>query len=199
MVQDIACFYLLFKAVIHIMHRQFAAAHVLSAPDAPDRSADAALLRALRSGQAAAWQAFLNQWSPRLYTYTLYNTHSETDAQQLLQSVFSLVTRTILQSNHKFDLTTLLVAALYRAVVDYQDRQGLPPLSAASPAQYPTTAQVQFFQSMNKLAPSIRHVLLLRHIIGLSLHELAAITGHSLGTLRTMLQRATGDFESLFG
>lgn len=183
---------------MHIMHRQFAAAHRLASPRATDRSTDVALLRALRSGQSAVWQTFLNQWSSRLYTYTRYNTHSEADAQQLLQSVFSLVTKTILQSSHTFDLTTLLVAALYHAVVDYQEQQGMPQLCTVIGESSSTTAQMQFYRFVSKLAPTIRHVLLLRYTVGLNLHELAAITGHPLRTLRIILQNASADFESLF-
>lgn len=179
------------------MHRRlaFVRSHTADSPAETDPAAR--VMRALRNGEPALWQAWVAAYSPQFYTYVLYNTHAEADAQQLLESALALVTKTILQSEYPFDLTILTVSAIYQALLRYQQRCGAPTLFL-NHLQVPTAPlQDQFVALLGKLSLPDRHLLLLRYVVGLNLVELEAVTGKSPNRITTLLQKATDHFRSL--
>ena len=172
------------------MHRRSVFPRISPAQPSSATVTDEGVLRALRSGQNMIWQEFLNRWSPRLYSYALYSTHSTSDAQQLLQTAFVSVTQTILQSRHSFNLSLLLVSALYRALLQYQRKAGLPTQLPDHAPRLPGTEERQFTKRFMELTAVARHVLLLRYVVGLDVAELTTVTGQSARALRQTLQSA---------
>lgn len=170
-------------------------AHPTLSDDSP--SDDGRLLRALRSGDSRMWQEWISRWTPRLYTYTRYNVHSEEDCKELLHAVFSLFTRTVMQSSQTFNLSILLLSALHRAVLQYQQKRGAPKPSVYQNALWLDPEQKKFVTLLQELTPDIRQVTLLRYTIDLSLTELEMVTGHSVNTLNEMLMTASSLLKNL--
>ncbi|MEZ4676865.1 MAG: sigma-70 family RNA polymerase sigma factor [Caldilineaceae bacterium] len=143
-----------------------------------------------------AWQQLIEFWSPRLYSYVVYSTHSEVDAQHLLQQAFATVVQSLVESTHVCDLTVIVVSALYRTVARYQQEFGAPSLDAEYLRALVNPGQPRFIDALKQLAPQVRQLLLLRYCVGLTVTELAPITGCSASALSALFRAATQHFQS---
>jgi len=156
------------------------------------RSEDS-LIHCLRIGDQYAWQRLVEAWSPRLYSYLVYNTHSEADAQGLLQSVFSTTLQVLLTEVENTNLTAIIVGTAYRHVLDYQQTQGVPRYRPHAQAQ-PTPQEDRFGHKLLQLPATVRHILLLRYLVGLTVWELVQATGYSKRMLASLLYRSANHF-----
>lgn len=160
--------------------------------------ADRAFLKGLCQGQSSAWLHLLELWSSRLYSYVIYNTYSADDAQALLQRAFSLVVRRVLNDPPRLQtlsqLTVLLVSTLYRLILHYQQQFGIP-LFDTLPHQQPVNhLQQKFLATLQQLTPTVQQMLLLRYLVGLSVGELALITGYGIAAVVVILRTAALHF-----
>ncbi len=179
------------------MHRRFSAAPARFLKWTFQSRADDSLIHCLRSGDRAAWQRLVDLWSARLYTYMVYNTHSEADAQILLQSVFTTTLQVLLTELENTNLTTIIVGAAYRHVLAYQQTQGTPHYCENNWDVDRTYHEAHFHQKLIHLPATVRHILLLRYLVGLTVWELVQATGYSRHTLASMLYNSSNYFVRL--
>lgn len=163
-----------------------------------DLLADRAFLKGLCQGQSNAWLHLLEIWSPRLYSYVIYNTYSEDDAQALLQRTFSLVMRCVINEAPRLQtlsqLTVLLVSTLYRLILHYQQQFGIPLFDILHHQQPVDRLQQKFLATLQQLTPTVQQMLLLRYLVGLSVGELALITGYGIAAVVVILRTAALHF-----
>jgi DNA-directed RNA polymerase specialized sigma24 family protein len=179
------------------MHRRFSAAPTRFLQWPFRYRSEDALIHCLRVGDSQAWQRLVEQWSPRLYSYLVYNTHSELDAQQLLQKVFSSTLQILLTESEQVNLTAIIAGSAYRHVLDYQQTQGAPHYSENNWDVDRTQQEQLFHLRLIQLPATVRHILLLRFLIGLNVWELVLATGYSRQMLASMLYNTSTHFEPI--
>lgn len=153
---------------------------------------DQHFLEQLCQGNSSAWRELIDAWSPVLYNYLIYSTYRESDAQHLLQETFSrfanYVVNDILSPQSRSDLTIMIVSVAYRQSEEYQEQYGTPSFDIELERRHLDPIQHEFFVALNQLTLPIRQLLLLRYLIGLTVHELAAITGHNAANITLILR-----------
>ncbi len=160
---------------------------------------DALILQRLKDGDQEAWSALVDEWSPRLFNYLMYNTRNQDDAQDVLsETLFGLV-----QSIRTFDgnvtLATFIYAIAYRKVADYWRRSRetyeLPLwLSTAGP----TSTRLEVDEALEELSEQGQQALLLRYHDGLSVAEIAEVLGRSYKATESLLSRVRRQFHHAF-
>ncbi len=160
--------------------------------------ADRAFLRGLCQGQSDAWCHLLEIWSPRLYSYVFYNTYTEGDAQALLQRTFAIVMQRVINDTQRLEsfsqLSVLLVSTLYNLILHYQQQFGVPLFAARHPQQQFDRHRQKFLATLQQLTPTVQQLLLLRYLVGLSVDELALITGYGIAAVVVILRAAALHF-----
>jgi len=160
-------------------------------------------LQQLAEGETAAWEELLVRWSPPLYNYLIYSTHNELDAQHLLQETFSTFANYVMNGicipQSVTELTIMVGSLVYQQSDKYQKQHGAPSLDVVrgqgssepiSSEPIPSEPiQREFLRALRQLTLPIRQLLLLYHCIGLTVGELAAITGYNVATI-TLIFRA---------
>lgn len=150
------------------------------------------LLERLQRRDPNAWTLLIDTWSTRLYSYLLYNTHCDSDAQALLQEIFAIIMQIILQTTtYIHNLSVLIATTAYQAVVRYHQQRGRPPLDRLTYlAQSTDPEQAQrFIRRFIRLTPELQQILLLRYHSDLTLTELAQVFGKSILELQNLLTR----------
>ncbi len=157
-----------------------------------------AFLSGLCQGKSNAWCHLLEIWSPRLYSYASYNTYTEGDAQALLQRTFTLVMQRLIQGKVRLQnlsqLTVLLVSTLYQLILHYQQQFGIPLFDARRHQQPFDHLQQKFLDTLQQLTPAVQQMLLLRYLVGISVGELALITGYGIAAVVAILRAASLHF-----
>lgn len=149
---------------------------------------------ALYAGQPNAWTELVDQWSPRLYNYLIYNAISEAEVQKLIHSIFSSVVRVILGSRRVANVAVLILSVAYRHVLHY--RREAPLIMPTRLRQIALAAdenddrRINFFLAFYQFAPEIQQILLLHHLCEITLAELAQIVGQSEAALTPILEQA---------
>lgn len=179
------------------MHRRFSAASTRFLQWPLRHRSDGSLIHCLRTGDSHAWQRLVEQWSPRLYSYFVYNTHSEVDAQLLLQKVFSSTLQILLTELDQVNLTAIIAGSAYRHVIEYQQTQGTPSYAENNWDVDCTHQEAYFQRKLIRLPATVRHILLLRFLVGLNSWELVQATGYSRQLLASMLYSSSSHFEPL--
>lgn len=158
-------------------------------------------LLGLAEGNQDAWQALLEMWSPRLYPFLLYSTHCAADAEELLQQTFCTVVQMVMQQTFcpqsAVELKVLIASTLYRCVTTYHKENGTPPLRGPFSRELSLSLQKKFFSALEQLALPVRQLLLMRYLIGISISELAAITGYSVANIRLIIRMASLHFSQI--
>lgn len=179
------------------MHRRFSAAPARFLKWPFRHRSEESLLHSLRTGDRYAWQQLVEMWSTRLYTYIVYNTHSEADAQLLLQSVFSTTLQILLTELDNTNLNTIIVGSAYRHVLAYQQAQGIPHYHENNWDVDRIQPENHFHHKLIRLPATVRHILLLRYLVGLTVWELVQATGYSRHMLAAILYNSSNHFKLL--
>lgn len=155
----------------------------------------------LADGNQNAWQTVLEIWSPHLYPFLLYSTHCAADAEDLLEQTFCAVVQTVMQQTFcpqsASELKVLIASTLYRRVTAYHEQSGTPTLCVSLPSEPLSALQKKFLNALEQLALPVRQLLLMRYLIGVSVHELAAITGYSAANIRLIIRMAALHFSQI--
>lgn len=147
----------------------------------------------LCSGKPKAWGQLVDRWGPRLYSYLVYNTATEADAQDLMRFVLTEVVQATVGSLHSANLTILLFSIAYYHVSHYrQQNLGLIPrrqqsVKGANPFGH--GQEPQFIHIFRQFPPEIQQILLLHYVCEVSLSELSQIVGQSEERLARTLYR----------
>lgn len=91
------------------MHRQLPLASSRLPKKLPvPRSKEMNWVRQLAAGSSTAWVELMEHWSPRLYTYLLYQGLPESETQTLLHTIFTEVVQRVTGGSRVTSLTVLL-------------------------------------------------------------------------------------------
>ncbi len=154
--------------------------------------------RRLRAGDSTAWLQLIEHWSPRLYSYVLYNVETEDEAQVVVQAIFAEIVQTVVGSLHIPNLNVLLFSVAYQQVLRYhQQRRYLPAppyppffTSADMPTDVPEDQSATFWENFQKFLPECQQILLLYYVCGVSLSEISQIVGEQESVLLRVLRQA---------
>lgn len=163
------------------MHRYFSRVPLPTRrhPLAPNPTTSKRIGR-LYNGEPAAWLRLVERWSPRLYSYIVYNAVSEAEAQKLIYLIFAEAIQTIVGSLRVANLTVLVFSIAHHHILHQRRRHTnpmLPAQPAASAVAEEETQKTNFLHTFYQFAPEVQQILLLRYLCGVSLPEIAQIVG----------------------
>lgn len=150
-------------------------------------------MRQLCAGDSAAWLHLIEHWSPRLYTYLLYQGLAEAETQTLLQAIFTEVVQSVVGGLRMANLTVLIFAIASQQVLDYCRQRPIAPLKRQEPpgslAEARDDQQRILLQTLRQFTPEAQQVILLYYLYELPLSEIAQIVGQPEEMLRKLLYR----------
>lgn len=164
----------------------------------PDLPVDAA-----RRGSPEAWDALLRRYQLPLFTYVMDLVHHHATALDLVQESFLRATRHLqsLRDNARFG--SWLFGIAHQQVIQYWRRRGRSPFSdepvpedTADTGTAPDLEAIReedasrLLLAIDHLPTAQRSVILLHFLEDFPLAEIAAITGASLGTVKSRLHYA---------
>ncbi|MCB9761767.1 MAG: RNA polymerase sigma factor [Alphaproteobacteria bacterium] len=164
----------------------------------PAARTDPLLDRATR-GDRAARAALLEQHGPRVYALCTRLSHQPDDAyQEIWARIFQRLDR--FDPHGAASLQTWIATLAHRTLVDHHRRRaarGDPLPLGELPAQAPAVDEqlsararaAQLDQALSRLPEGQRRVVVLHHIEGLSLDEIAREEGVAVGTVKSRLHR----------
>ncbi len=177
------------------MHQHFikSSAHLPNQRPAPERQATD-FVGALYAGEPAAWTALVDQWSPRLYNYLLYNAIGEAEVQKLMRIIFSEIVRAIAGTRRITNLAVLILSVAHRHALHYRRQSPLimPPRlrQIALASAEDDDRRINFFLTFYRFAPDIQQILLLHHLCEVDLEEITQIVGQSTEVVTKALSQA---------
>jgi RNA polymerase sigma-70 factor (ECF subfamily) len=182
------------------------------------------LLRAIRAGDADAFEQVAREHSPRMFRLALHLTGRREDAEDLVQETMVRALPALHRFEGRSSLSTYLIRALTNLwknrlrsrsrsrIVDWvrgrgrdEDDRGDPLLEHADPRPgaddhlEAADRAVAVREAVARLEPSRRLTLLLREVEEMSYEEIATMTGVPVGTVRSRLARARDDLRGLLG
>lgn len=145
----------------------------------------------LSAGEPAAWLELMEQWSPRLYTYLLYQGIGEAAAQTLLQAIFAEVVQRVVGALRVTNLTVLIFAIASDHILRHrrQTADPTPPSPGNAVADTLPGPTRWLLQSLWQFTPEVQQVLLLHYLFEISLPEIAQIVGQPEDRLTKVLYR----------
>jgi RNA polymerase sigma-70 factor, ECF subfamily len=180
-----------------------------------DARTDAALMLAYRDGEAAAFEALYARWRGPLYRYFLRQCGHAGQADELFQDVFMRVIGAAANYEPSAKFTTWLFRIAHNRLVDHWRKTGREPVdplahgepgedgedcefdppAPAGDAPERRAEQKQLGQALmaalNELPELQREAFLLAEEGGLTLEEIASISGVGRETIKSRLRYAT--------
>lgn len=177
------------------MHQHFAyvTSHLRAAAQMY-RKKEARFIRQLCAGDPQAWATLVDQWTPRLYSYFLYNTGNELDAQRLTQHTLSELIGEMIGATGSTHLAVLIYSIAYQHALHY--RRQRPKLHAVQqwlpeqPAEGNFRPRLHFLTNFRQLRDETQQALLLYHLCDMSVREIAQIVDQPEERLAKMLRQA---------
>jgi len=165
---------------------------------------DAALLEAVRRGDAKALETLLERHAPAVHRFARTLCRHPEDAEEVLQETLLAAARNLDRFREEASVSTWLFTIARRACMRLARRRaGEPehfaplddaPLAAASddPQAHAERdeARRRLYAALHALSPSHREVILLRDIEERPAAEVAAILGIEVGAVKSRLHRA---------
>jgi RNA polymerase sigma-70 factor (ECF subfamily) len=167
-------------------------------------------VRQARNGQAEAWDALFQRYQLPLFTYAFELLHDREAGLDVVQETFASAARHIkeLREDDKFG-SWLFSIAHQRCQQRWRkkrldevsmDSEGLDSADDAySPSEWliQQEDEAEFMKTLQLLSPIHRSAILLYFVEDFSLEEIAAITGASVGTVKSRLYYAKQAFKKL--
>ncbi len=181
----------------------------LVAPQEENRPDDGALVRAVVAGEEWAARAVWNRYSPLVYGVLGRALGSATEAEDLTQEVFWRLFASIRTLRDPNALRSYLYSSTIRMLRWHLRKKRVLRFLALSDTGEVPEAHVQatdsegrellarFYRMLDKLGADERTAFVLRQIEGLSLQEIADVTGSSLATVKRRIRRASDVIERL--
>jgi len=179
-------------------------------------AADEQLMIAYRDGEAAAFETLYARHKGPLFRFVLRSVKARGEAEELFHDVWLRVIEARSRYTPSARFTTWLYTIAHNRVVDHWRRGGLklaslddpddpPPEPAAAPQQEPqqraelNEQMRQLRAALEALPPAQREVFLLREEAGLSLPEIAEVTGIDLEAAKSRLRYALAKLREALG
>lgn len=158
-----------------------------------------AFLRRLQEGDEAAWNQFMDEWNPRLYSYLKYNLRDASEVEDVLGETLVAVVQAIRTFDGKATLATFIYSIAYRKVADYWRRfRVTQELTEWIATEETDQIRVEVFEALAELPEISKQALLLRYYVGLNVSEIAEVLGRSYKATESLLSRVRRQFEIAF-
>jgi RNA polymerase sigma-70 factor (ECF subfamily) len=179
-------------------------------------AADEQLMIAYRDGEAAAFETLYARHKGPLYRFVLRSVKARGEAEELFHDIWLRVIEARDRYTPSARFTTWLYTIAHNRVVDHWRRRGLklaslddpddpPPELAAAPQDEPQR-RAELNEDLRRLGtalaalpPAQREVFLLREEGGLSLPEIAEVTGIDLEAAKSRLRYALAKLREALG
>jgi RNA polymerase sigma factor (sigma-70 family) len=184
---------------------------------ATDLRTDEALMLAYRGGEGAAFEALYARWRGPLYRYFLRQCGHSGEADELYQDVFMRVIGAAAGYEPTAKFTTWLFRIAHNRLVDHWRKSGREPVDplpsdedggdcafdppapeGAAPERREEQRQLgaALIVALNELPEVQREAFLLAEEGGLTLEEIAAVSGVGRETIKSRLRYATAKLRS---
>jgi len=156
-------------------------------------------LERLQAGDNRAWEKFMAEWNPRLYSYVSYNLRGADEVQDILSETWLGVLQGICNFDGNVALSTFLYSIAYRKIADYwRSKQVTAELPEWLSTAGPNDTRIELYEALAQLPQEAQQVLLLRYHVGLSVTEIAEVLGRSYKATESLLSRVRRQFETVF-
>lgn len=158
---------------------------------AMDPRSDAELARALRAGDASAFDALYARYHAWVVALAFRFTNHHDDALDVLQETFAYLHR----KRHEFELRSQMKTFLYPVIkhLSISRRQAArrqAPLDPRLDPPAPAQATQEVAALLSGLSEAQQEVVLMRFVDGLDLQAIADLLGVPLGTVKSRLHSA---------
>lgn len=157
-----------------------------------------AYLRRLQTGDNAAWEVFVAEWSPYLYNYVRASLRGADGVEDVLSDILLGVVEGIRSFDGNAALSTFVYSIAYRKVVDYWRRTRITVALTEELSTTDSTLSVDIYETLAELPEDARQALILRYYIGLSVSEVATVLDRSYKGTESLLSRARHQFQDAF-
>jgi RNA polymerase sigma-70 factor, ECF subfamily len=168
------------------------------------------LAERLLQGDPAAFRDFVEAYKRRIYGLAFELTRNHTDAEDVSQTVFIKIHRSMDTFREGGSLNAWLYRITYNAAIDHIRKRSFyptpkaPELASGSPADPEREAERSLLQAKIEAALGLisereRAVFLLRHDHDLSLKEIAAALDLTIGTVKSYLFRSIKKLQKELG
>jgi|GEM_PF-1541471 len=158
-------------------------------PDAHKLSLAAEHLNLLRQGDGVAWNQFVTDWSPRLFSYLRYSLPTREDAEDALSETLVATVEAIKHFDGKSQVSTWLYSIARRKVADFwrksSNTEELSDLFQAAPNGF----SLEFREALAALPEQARQALLLRYREGFNVSEVSEIMRRTYKATESLLSR----------
>jgi RNA polymerase sigma factor (sigma-70 family) len=158
---------------------------------------DAILVVRCQLGDESAWRALVEQWHPRLWRFVLRMLSDQTAAEDVLQTVWLRVVRSLIRLRDPDRLAAWIYRIARLAVADQLRHQYRQPLTVKIEDVTQVNLCLTAFQvgeeiehGLRELHVADREVVVLFYLEQLSVAEVAGICELPEGTVKSRLNRA---------
>ena len=173
-------------------------------------AADEELMLAYRGGQASAFDALYARHRGRLYRFILRSIKQRATAEELFQEVWIRVIEARSRYAPQARFTTWLYTIAHNLLVDHWRRKGLTLVqldeeasvaAADNPARHAEAREslARLLQALEALPEAQREAFLLHEEAGLSVAEIAKVTGAGEAAAKSRLRYAIAKLKAAVG
>ena len=153
------------------------------------RSLSLEQLEHLRYGDSAAWDTFVADWSPRLFSYLRYSLPTREDAEDALSETLVATVEAIKHFDGKSQVSTWLYSIARRKVADFWRKSSNTEELSDLFQDTPNGFSLEFREALAALPEQSRQALLLRYREGFSVSEVSEIMGRTYKATESLLSR----------
>lgn len=185
------------------MHQQIAYVTArLRASALVNRKKEARFIKRLCAGDAETWATLVEQWSPRLYSYFTYNMVSDAEAQRLVQHILSELVGELIGAAGFTNLAVLIYSIAYQHMLHFRRQRPKQSVGQSvgqwvgqqrqfeQPAEGNFRPRLHFLTNFRQLRDETQQILLLYHLCGMNVAEIAQIVDQSEERLAKTLRQA---------
>lgn len=168
-----------------------------------DGTRQALRIDAVRHGDEEALRELIQEFSPLVFGVALSITRNEADASDVVQDVFVGLPEALQRFDGRRFAGWLKVVASRRALMLLRSEKRRTKNTATAgqmscgSLEDQTLTRIMLEQALDRLAPSLRHVFMLKEVEGLSHGEIAAAMGISENLSQVRLHRARRNLRSI--
>ncbi len=166
----------------------------LVVPAAHSLENEASLICACKAGDSDAFRCLFDRYRDKVYTIALYHLNGDaTAAEDVVQTVFVKLFRTIHQFRSDSEFSTWLFRSVANACMDeHRRRRRWMPWASIPEQSYQhelNGVDESVRAAIEKLSPKLRMPVLLKYFEDMSYEEIAQTLGCSTGTVASRLNR----------
>lgn len=172
-----------------------------SAPSSSAEDIDSVCLRALASGDRAAFAQIVERWQGRLINFFYRATGNRADAEDLAQETFIELHRAAKRYRSQGSFQAFVFTLARRRLIDSYRKRARRPLDFIDPATHLMQSQAEpddhsseieeaFHQALAKLPENQRSAILMRQQQELTYEEIAQALNATVSATKTWIHRA---------